>query len=67
LKRNIRKESLANHRSKRVDHLQEVEEASVKVEEKKEHEAAEAVKLVEVEKVEDDFCIYYKNIIANNK
>lgn len=50
-----------------MDHLQEVEEASVKVEEKKEHEAAEAAKLVEVEKVEDDFCIYYKNIIANNK
>ena len=36
-----------------MDHLQEVEEASVKVEEKKEHEAAEAVKLVEVEKVEE--------------
>ena len=65
MKRNTRKESLANHRSKRVDHLQE-EEASVKVEEKKEDEAAEVVKLVEVEKVEDDFCIYYKNMIENN-
>ena len=65
MKRNTRKESLANHRSKRVDHLQE-EEASVKVEDKKEHVAVGAVKLVEVEKVEDDFCIYYKNMLVNN-
>lgn len=58
-----------------MDHLQEAEEASVKVEEKKKHVAAEeveeveeieAVKLIEVEKVEDDFCIYYKNMITNN-